>query len=134
MVRLSDPADERPSSRAGSLSSSHLAEEAVLRSSGGDQQRPTSSREHTTDPLSRAHAVWGLIVGAAYLRNRNDVETPSSLKTVWLALAVVYFVCVAIEVRPPPTCQRDLCVGARLLGGALERRCAVEQARAYEHH
>jgi len=40
-----------------------------------------------------------LIVGAAYLRNRNDVETPSSLKTVRLALAVVYFVCVAIEVR-----------------------------------
>lgn len=46
-----------------------------------------------------ASAVWGLIVGAAYLRNRNDVETPSSLKTVWLALAVVYFVCVAVEVR-----------------------------------
>lgn len=40
-----------------------------------------------------------MIVGAAYLRNRNDVETPSSLKTVRLALAVVYFVCVAIEVR-----------------------------------
>ncbi|GAA5934850.1 hypothetical protein JCM3775_001656 [Rhodotorula graminis] len=41
--------------------------------------------------------IWGLVVGAAYLRNRNDVETPSSLKTVWLALAIVYFVCVAIE-------------------------------------
>ncbi|GAA6057521.1 hypothetical protein JCM3770_000565 [Rhodotorula araucariae] len=43
-------------------------------------------------------AVWGLIVASVYLRNRGDAETPASLDTVYLALGIVYFVCVAVEV------------------------------------
>ncbi|BGP46896.1 hypothetical protein JCM10450v2_002747 [Rhodotorula kratochvilovae] len=45
-----------------------------------------------------SRAVWGLIVASVYLRNRGDAETPASLDTVYLALGIVYFICVAIEV------------------------------------
>ncbi|KAG0658093.1 hypothetical protein C6P46_006052 [Rhodotorula mucilaginosa] len=43
-------------------------------------------------------AIWALIVGASYLRSRNRDSLPASLAMPYLVLAILYFVCTAIEI------------------------------------
>lgn len=43
-------------------------------------------------------AIWSIIVGASYLRSRNRDSLPASLEMPYLVLAILYFVCTAIEI------------------------------------
>ncbi|POY76835.1 hypothetical protein BMF94_0087 [Rhodotorula taiwanensis] len=42
-------------------------------------------------------AIWSIVVGAAYLRARNRDALPSKVQLIYLVLAILYFVCTAIE-------------------------------------
>ncbi|GAA5835867.1 hypothetical protein JCM11251_007447 [Rhodosporidiobolus azoricus] len=41
--------------------------------------------------------IWGIVAGAATLRRRNDYDYPIKIDTVFLVLAIIYFVCAALE-------------------------------------
>ncbi|GAA5975708.1 hypothetical protein JCM10908_005253 [Rhodotorula pacifica] len=44
-------------------------------------------------------AIWALVVGASYLRSRSrDDSLPSSLRLPYLILAILYFLCTAVEI------------------------------------
>ncbi|KWU43358.1 hypothetical protein RHOSPDRAFT_19710 [Rhodotorula sp. JG-1b] len=60
-------------------------------------------------------AIWALIVGASYIRSRNRDSLPATLELPYLVLAILYFVCTAIEI----------------FGVAAAYRASVPLVRAY---
>ncbi|GAA6014143.1 hypothetical protein JCM10207_006111 [Rhodosporidiobolus poonsookiae] len=41
--------------------------------------------------------VWGIIYAAATLRRRNDYDLSGSIDTIYLVLAILYFICAGLE-------------------------------------
>ncbi|BGP14774.1 hypothetical protein JCM10213v2_002726 [Rhodosporidiobolus nylandii] len=41
--------------------------------------------------------IWGIIAGAAVLRRRSDGDLTSKIDTIYLVLAILYFICAGLE-------------------------------------
>lgn len=78
----------------------------------GTKERQYSPRHQLT---LVSPAVWALIVGASYIRSRNRDSLPATLQLPYLVLAILYFVCTAIEI----------------FGVAAAYRASVPLVRAY---
>jgi len=43
-------------------------------------------------------SIWGLAIGAQFVKQHNDNNNPTKLKIIYIILAIMYFVCAAFEI------------------------------------